>query len=387
MPRNPNRPRALETAAVHAARPPDAATGAVAPPLYLTTNFIRDPDGDYRRGYNYIRDGNPNLAALETGLAALDGGDRALATSSGSAATALLFQAAAGRGTIVASESAYHGTLRQLAEFVPAIGGRVRKVATDDLDAVRAVLAEEGKAVALLFVETPANPLLGISDLAALAELAAGLGVPLACDSTFATPVLQRPLDLGAGIVIHSSTKYLGGHGDLMGGALIFRGCEDWAEQLAGLRGVTGAVPSPFDCWLLQRSLPTLPQRVRAQAASARRLADFLSGRPEVHAVLYPGLESHPGHAVAARQMRDFGGMLSFRLAGGQAAALAVAARVEVFTRATSLGGIESLIEHRASIEGPATKTPDDLLRLSIGLEHPDDLEADLAAALAALAE
>ena len=387
MPRNPDRSRALETAAVHAARPPDAATGAVAPPLYLTTNFIRDPDGDYRRGYNYIRDGNPNLAALETGLAALDGGDRALATSSGSAATALLFQAAAGRGTIVASESAYHGTLRQLAEFVPAIGGRVRTVATDDLDTVRAVLAEEGESVALLFVETPANPLLGISDLAALADLAARLGVPLACDSTFATPVLQRPLDLGAGIVVHSSTKYLGGHGDLMGGALIFRGREDWAEQIAGLRGVTGAVPSPFDCWLLQRSLPTLPQRVRAQVASARRLAEFLTGRPEVHAVLYPGLESHPGHTVAARQMTDFGGMLSFRVRGGQAAALAVAARVDVFTRATSLGGIESLIEHRASIEGPATKTPDDLLRLSIGLEHPDDLEADLATALAAVAD
>ena len=199
--------------------------------------------------------------------------------------------------------------------------------------------------------------------------------------------MLQRPLDLGAGIVIHSSTKYLGGHGDLMGGALIFRGCEDWAEQIAGLRGVTGAVPSPFDCWLLQRSLPTLPQRVRAQVASARRVADFLTGRPEVQAVLYPGLAAHPGHAVAARQMTDFGAMLSFRLAAGQAAALAVAARVNVFTRATSLGGIESLIEHRASIEGPATKTPDDLLRLSIGLEHPDDLEADLASALAALTD
>jgi cystathionine gamma-synthase len=373
----------LETAAVHAARPPEPATGAVAPPIYLTTNFERDPDGGYRRGYSYVRDGNPNLSALEAGLAALEGGDAALATSAGSAATALLFQVAARRGTIVASEHAYHGTLRQLSRFVPEIGGRVRHVATDDTDAVRAALDAEGDRAALLFVETPANPLLGISDLAALAALATARGVPLACDSTFATPVLQRPLDLGAGIVVHSSTKYLGGHGDVMGGALILRGLPEWRDELVALRGMTGCVPGPFDCWLLQRSLPTLPQRVRAQTATARALADYLAGHPAVHQVCYPGLEDHPGHAVARRQMADFGAMLSFRVRGGGEAAVAVAAAVELFTRATSLGGIESLIEHRASIEGPGTRTPDDLLRLSVGLEHVDDLRADLATALA----
>jgi cystathionine gamma-synthase len=354
----------------------------VAPPVYLTTNFERDADGGYPRGYSYVRDGHPNLLALEAGLAALEGGDAALATSSGSAATALLFQVAARRGTIVASESAYHGTLRQLAQFVPEIGGRVRAVATEDTDAVRAALAAESGRAALLFVETPANPLLGISDLTALAALAAEAGVPLACDSTFATPVLQRPLALGAGIVVHSSTKYLGGHGDVMGGALILGGVPEWRDALLALRGMTGCVPSAFDCWLLQRSLPTLPQRVRAQCATANRLAAFLAGHPAVHEVLYPGLESHPGHPVARRQMSAFGGMLSFRVRGGREAALAVAAGTRLFTRATSLGGIESLIEHRASIEGPGTRTPADLLRVSVGLEHTDDLRADLEAAL-----
>ena len=307
-----------------------------------------------------------------------------MATSSGSAATALLFQVAAREGVIVASESAYHGTLRQLGEYVPAIGGAVRLVDTTDLDAVRAVLDEAGDAVSLLYVETPANPLMGISDLAGLGELAAGRRIRMACDSTFATPVLQRPHELGTHVVIHSSTKYLGGHGDVMGGALIVRGADDWLDALRSLRGVTGAVPSAFDCWLLQRSLPTLPQRVRAQTATAHTVAGFLQSHGSVHEVLYPGLSEHPGHAVAARQMSDFGAMLSFRGTTGRAGALAVAAAAEIFTRATSLGGVESLIEHRASIEGPATRTPDDLLRLSIGLEHGDDLCADLARAFEA---
>lgn len=354
----------------------------MAPPVYLTTNFQRDADGEYSRGYNYVRDGHPNLTALESGLTALEGGEGAVATSSGSAATALLFQVAAREGVIVASQSAYHGTLRQLGEFVPGIGGAVRLVDTTNLDAVRAVLEDVGDAASLLFVETPANPLMGISDLAALGELAADHRVRLACDSTFATPVLQRPHELGAHVVIHSSTKYLGGHGDVMGGALIVRGADDWLEALRSLRGVTGAVPSPFDCWLLQRSLPTLPQRVRAQTGTAHVVADFLQRHGSVHEVLYPGLSGHPGHAVAARQMSDFGAMLSFRVTTGRAGALAVAAAAGIFTRATSLGGVESLIEHRASIEGPGTRTPEDLLRLSIGLEHGDDLCEDLAHAL-----
>ncbi len=371
----------IDTVAVHAARPVDPGTGAVTPAITLSTTFVRDADGSYPHGFNYTRDDNPNRAALEHGLARLEGADAAVMFASGSAATLAVFQTAAAQGDIIATDAAYHGTLRQLRELVPQLGARVRFVDTTSLDAVRAALSEPA---ALLFVETPSNPLLDISDIAALAGLAAARGTVLACDNTFATPVLQSPLELGADLVIHSGTKYLGGHSDLLSGAVAGR-ASTWMEQIRMLRSATGAAPSPFDCWLLQRSLPTLPLRVRKQSATALQIATRLTDHPALETVLYPGLPGHRGHAIARAQMRGFGGMLSIQVRGDAAAAMGVAARVELFTRATSLGGVESLIEHRASIEGPGTKTPQNLLRLSVGLEDAAELIDDLEAALSAV--
>lgn len=368
----------LDTLAVHAGRPVEDGTGDVTPAVHLSTTYERDADGGYGRGYQYVRDDNPNRAALESGIAALEGAALAVAFSSGSAATLALFHSAARRGSIVATDASYHGTLRQLLEIVPDYGADVRLVDTCSLAAVTGAMSRD---VALLFVETPSNPLLGISDIAALAEIADGHQATLACDNTFATPILQRPLGLGASLVVHSSTKYIGGHSDAMGG--IVAGADpEWMEEIRQLRGSAGAAPSPFDCWLLQRSLPTLPLRVRRQAQSATRVAGFLVQHEAVARVHYPGLADHPGHGVAGRQMEDFGGMISLQVKGGRAAAMGVAARVRLFTRATSLGGVESLIEHRASIEGPGTRTPDDLLRLSIGLEDAEALIEDLSQAL-----
>jgi cystathionine gamma-synthase len=373
------KPRSIETLAVHAARPVNEATGAVTPSIDLSTTYERDADGAYSRGYNYQRDDNPNRAALEAGIAALEGAGTAVAFSSGSAATIALFQAASAHGRIVATDAAYHGTLRQLRELVPRWGGAVEFVDTTSSAAVEAAL-DDG--VSLLFVETPSNPLLGISDIERLAELAAQHGATLACDNTFATPVLQKPIALGAGIVVHSTTKYIGGHSDVLGG-VVAGNVGEMMDDIRHLRGAVGAAPSPFDCWLLQRSLPTLPYRVRAQSSSAAKIAESIAGHRRVTRVHYPGLRSHPRHDTAARQMMGFGGMLSIQIGGGREAAMGVAARVKLFTRATSLGGVESLIEHRASIEGPGTRTPEDLLRLSIGLEETGELIADLEQALA----
>jgi len=368
----------IETVAVHAARPAERGDGDVTPAIHVSTTYQRDADGGYSRGFNYSRDANPNRAALELGVAKLEGCTTGVAFSSGSAATMALFRTALERGRILATGSSYHGTLRQLREFVPDSAENVVLVDTTSTSDVAAAMDRD---VALLFVETPSNPLLGVSDLAALAQLAESKGAVLACDNTFATPILQQPLSLGARLVVHSSTKYIGGHSDVVGG-LIVGVDEEWMAALAEFRSVAGAVPSPFDCWLLQRSLPTLPLRVRRQSRSARQIAEYLQSHDSVLNVHYPGLRAHPGHDLAARQMSGFGGMISFQVGGGRAAAMEVAANVELFTRATSLGGVESLIEHRASIEGPGTRTPDDLLRLSIGLENPDDLIADLSRAL-----
>jgi cystathionine gamma-synthase len=373
------KPRSIETLAVHAARPVNEATGAVTPSIDLSTTYERDADGAYSRGYNYQRDDNPNRAALEAGIAALEGAGSAVAFSSGSAATIALFQAASAHGRIVATDAAYHGTLRQLRELVPRWGGAVEFVDTTSVAAVEEAL-DDG--VSLLFVETPSNPLLGISDIERLAKLAARHGATLACDNTFATPVLQTPIALGAGIVVHSTTKYIGGHSDVLGG-VVAGIVGEMMDDIRHLRGAAGAAPSPFDCWLLQRSLPTLAYRVRAQSSSAAKIAETIAGHRRVTRVHYPGLRSHPQHDTAARQMSGFGGMLSIQVDGGHEAAMDVAARVTLFTRATSLGGVESLIEHRASIEGPGTRTPEDLLRLSIGLEETGELVADLEQALA----
>jgi cystathionine gamma-synthase len=370
----------LETLAIHAGREPDAATGAVREPIHLSTTFERGRDGDYPHGYSYSRSGNPNRAALERAVAALEGGREAVAFASGSAASLAAFTLAGPGGRIVCSSDCYHGTARQLREILPRWGTTADFVDTTDLDAVRRALEPR---TTLLWVETPSNPLLRVSDLAGLAALAHGQGALLGCDNTFASPVLQQPFAFGADLVMHSSTKFLGGHSDVLGGIVVTRKDGQALQRLRDFQGTGGGVPAPFDCWLLLRSLATLPLRVRAQAATAAAVARFLHEHPRVERVHYPGLEGHPGHALAARQMRDgFGAVLSVQVPGGAHEALEVVARVRLFTRATSLGGVESLIEHRASMEGPETRTPPNLIRLSIGLEHPSDLIADLDRAL-----
>ena len=371
----------FETLAVHAGREPDPATGAVREPIHLSTTFERAPDGSYPHGHTYTRAGNPNRASLERAIAALEtGGLEALAWSSGSAATLAAFELVPPGGRIVCSSDCYHGTAKQLRTLLPARGVTAEFVDTADTDAVARALEPP---TTMVWVETPSNPLLRVSDLAAIAELAHARGALLACDNTFASPVLQQPFVHGADLVMHSTTKYLGGHSDVLGGVLVVREPGAALERLRDYQATAGAVPSPFDCWMVLRSLPTLPLRVRAQAATALAVARHLAGHLAVARVHYPGLEDHPGHALAARQMHGgYGSVVSLQVRGGAAAAMAVAGRARVFTRATSLGGVESLIEHRASMEGPHTRTPQDLLRLSIGLEHADDLIADLDAAL-----
>jgi cystathionine gamma-synthase len=368
-----------ETLAVHAARGPDPGTGAVAPPLHLSTTFERAPDGGYPHGFQYGRSGNPTRDALEQAIAALEGAAEALCFASGTAASMAAFALLRPGDHVIAPSECYYGTVRQLNELVGTMGVRVTLADTWDQQALGDAWTP---ATRMLWIETPSNPRLRITDIAAAAELAHARGALLACDSTFATPVLQRPLALGADVVMHSTTKFLAGHGDVTGGALAVRERGGTLQGLRTYQHQAGAVPSPFDCWMIRRSMTTLPLRVRAQSASAAEVARFLAGHPGIERVHYPGLESHPGHDVAARQMRTFGSMLSFEVAGGAEAALRVAARMRLFTRATSLGSVESLVEHRASIEGPQTRTPEGLLRLSIGLEHADDLIADLDQAL-----
>jgi cystathionine gamma-synthase len=369
----------LETIAVHAGHEVDAATGAVVPAIHLSTTFERAPDGSYPRGHLYSRNSNPNRAALEAALAALEGGAAAAAFASGSAATSAVFQALAPGDHVVAPADAYHGTLRLLRETFTRWG-----LATTFVDMTEPGRVAEAvrPATKLVWVETPSNPLWKVVDVGAIAEIARRAGALLVCDNTTATPVLQSPFRLGADLILHATTKFLNGHGDVMGGAVVARDPAGLFERVRAVQASGGAVPSPFDCWLTLRGIRTLPLRVRAHSAHAQRVAEFLTRHPRVEAVHYPGLATHPGHAVAARQMSGFGGMLSFEVRGGREAAMAVAARVRLVTRATSFGGTESLIEHRASIEGPESRTPEGLLRLSVGLEHPDDLIADLDQAL-----
>ncbi|MBP8292540.1 MAG: aminotransferase class I/II-fold pyridoxal phosphate-dependent enzyme [Caldilineaceae bacterium] len=372
----------IETIAVHAGRRPDPATGAVMPPIHLSTTFERQADGSYTDGYVYSRSENPNRRALEETLAALEGGAAALAFGSGMAATTALLQALAPGDHVVMPDDVYFGTGRLVREVLGQWGLQFSVVDMTDLAAVRSAMRPNTR---LVWVETPSNPLLKITDITAVAELAHTAGALLAVDNTWPSPIGQRPFEHGADVVMHATTKYLGGHSDLLGGALILRERGPLLDRIRTVQTLGGAVPSPFDCWLLLRSIRTLPYRVRAHSANAQQVVEFLAGHPEVAAVHYPGLTTHPGHAIAARQMQLFGGMLSIQVHGGAAAAMTVAANVQLFTRATSLGGIESLIEHRASVEGPHTTTPADLLRISVGLEHPDDLIADLRVALAAI--
>ena len=368
-----------ETLAVHAGGEPDPATGAVAPPLHLSTTFAHGPAGERVAGYEYQREGNPTQDRFEALLAALEGGQAALATASGMAAISLLLDSLPPGARMLIPDDCYTG-LRVLAQdFLPQRGVQAAAVDMADLEAVAAA-ARDG--VALVWAETPSNPRMKVADIAALAKVAHDAGALLCCDNTFATPVLQQPLALGADVVMHSTTKYFGGHSDCMGGALVFARRDGFFETVLHRRHITGGIASPFNAWLLLRGARSLPARMAWHCRNAREIAHFLAGHPAVEKVHYPGLGSHPGHPIAARQMKDFGGMLSFQVRGGREAALAVAGALTLITNATSLGGCESLIEHRASVEGDAPVSPDNLLRLSVGLEAPEDLLADLAQAL-----
>lgn len=377
----------IETLAAHAGLANDTATGAVVPPIHLSTTFERSADGSFPHGYSYTRSDNPNRAALEQCLCELEAGASwreaglsAVTFASGMAAIMSVFQALNPGDHVVAPTDAYYGTSVLLRDTFTRWGLQVSFVDMADLTCVRAALLPNTR---LVWVETPSNPLLKITDIAGVSRIAHEVGALCVCDNTWATPVLQRPIALGADMVMHSTTKYLNGHGDVLGGAIIGPTQLPIIERVRQLQRTGGAVPSPFDCWLVLRGLRTLPYRMRAHSDSAFAIARFLAGHPSVRATHYPGLESHPGHAIAARQMALFGGMLSFQVGGGAQQALGVAARLRVVTRATSLGSPESLIEHRASVEGPTTTTPQDLLRLSVGLEHVDDLLEDLDQALA----
>jgi cystathionine gamma-synthase len=372
----------FETLAVHAGHHVDPTTGAVTPPIHLTTTFQRAADGTFPHGNIYAREGNPNRNALEDCLTQLEGGADCAAFGSGSAATAAVFQSLRPGDRVVAGTDAFYGTVRLLREVLGPWGLQHTLIDMGDLDAVAHALREP---TALVWLETPSNPLLRITDVAAVTRLAHAAGARVAVDNTWGTPMLQRPLELGADYSVHSTTKYLSGHSDLMGGAVIARARDEFWERLRLQQKQGGAIPSPFDCWLLMRGIRTLPWRMRAHCDNATAVARFLDAHPAVERVHYPGLASHAGHAVAARQMTLFGGMLSFEVQGARAEALRLTGLLTLFTRATSLGGPESLIEHRASVEGPHTRAPENLLRVSVGLEHPDDLLEDLSQALGQL--
>jgi cystathionine gamma-synthase len=369
----------LETLAVHAGHSPDPATGAVSPPINLSTTFAREPDGTLPHGFLYARSDNPNRRELELALAALEGGAAALAFASGMAATAAVFQSLAPGDHVVAPLDAYYGTAKLLRDVMAGWGLASTLVDMTDPDAMARAVTPRTR---LVWIETPSNPTLAVTDIARVAAIAHAASARVVCDNTWATPVLQRPLELGADLVMHSTTKYLGGHSDLTGGALVAPAEDDWTARLRTLQTLAGAVPSAFDCWLLMRGIRSLPWRMRGHCENAAAVAAFLTAHEAVEVVHYPGLGADPGHAVAARQMRGAGGMVSVQVKGGAPAALDVVRRVRLFTRATSLGGTESLIEHRASVEGPESRTPPGLLRLAIGLEHADDLLEDLDQAL-----
>ncbi len=380
------------TRAIHAGQDPDPTTGAVVVPIYATSTYAQDGVGGLRAGYEYSRSGNPTRTALESCLASLEGGATGLAFASGLAAEDCVLRALCAPGTgasgvrphVVIPNDAYGGTYRLFARVLGEWGVDVTPAPMDDLAAVRAAIRPGQTRV--LWCETPTNPLLGVADIAALAETAHAAGARLVVDNTFASPYLQQPLALGADAVVHSTTKYLGGHSDVVGGALIAAD-PDLGDRLRFLQNAMGGVAGPFDAWLTLRGIKTLAVRMDRHCANARAVTELLRGHPAVASVLYPGDPQHPGHAVAARQMTDFGGMVSFRLRDGEHAALDVCRRTRIFTLAESLGGVESLIEHpgrmtHASVAGSALEVPADLVRLSVGIEDAADLVADLEQAL-----
>lgn len=378
------KPRRLKarTLAAQALGADDSATKAVVPPVHVSTTYIRDPDNQYRSGYMYGRPDNATVRQAEAVIAALEDASQAMLFGSGMAAATSVILALEKPSHIVASQIMYWAFRHWLAGAV-RFGHRIDFVDTSDLDAVRAAV-RPGE-TALVYIETPGNPLWTITDIAGVAEIARKAGARLCVDSTVATPIFTRPLAFGADIVMHSASKYLNGHSDVIAGTLATAHDDEFWSRIGAVRAQHGAILGPFEAWLLLRGLRTLETRVRTQTESAALLASWLTRHPLLSHVLYPGLQGHPGHAVAAKQMSGgYGAMLSIRVAGGERAAIDTAARVGVWKRATSLGGVESLIEHRASVEGPDTPCPPDLLRLSVGLEDPEDLYADLDRALRA---
>lgn len=368
-----------ETVSVHIGNEPDPATGAVAPPIHLATTFRHGAAGERIAGYEYQRESNPTNDRLREALAALEGGAEAATFASGMAAMATLLECLPNGARVLIPDDCYTGLRMLCAEYLPERGIEAVMVDMSDLDAVRAACTQP---TAMVWIETPSNPRMKISDIAELARIGHAAGAVVVADNTFATPLLQRPLALGADVVMHSTTKYFGGHSDVLGGALIFAERGALSAKVAHRLHITGPTLAPFSAWLILRGCRSLGARMAMHCANARAVAAFLAEQPQVERVNYPGLASHPGHAVATRQMRDFGGMLSIEVHGGREAALALASKVRLFTVATSLGGCESLIEHRASVEGPNPRSPQNLLRMSVGLEHVDDLIEDLRQAL-----
>ncbi|WP_374951425.1 trans-sulfuration enzyme family protein [Mucilaginibacter sp.] len=368
----------IETIAIHAGNHTDESTKAVIQPIVMATTFERDADGGFAAGYQYSRSANPNRTALENVIARLEGGADAAAFSSGNAAGMSVFQALQPGSHIIAPDDMYHGLRNQLKQLFVGIL-EFDFIDINNPEVLQAHLKPNTK---LIWVETPSNPLLKITDIKKVVAAAAGQQIKVVCDNTFATPLCQQPLTLGADLVMHSTTKYFGGHSDLMGGALVTKEKDGFWEKIRNVQTMGGAVPSPMDCYYLTRSIKTLPYRIRGHVHNAQLLAEYLENHDSVEKVMYPGLQSHPEYATAKAQMTGFGAVLSFTLKAGEAEAKRVVNSLNIFTQATSLGGVESLIEHRASVEGPDTKTPFNLLRVSIGLEHIDDLIADLEQAM-----
>ena len=369
----------LETIAVRAGAEVDPTTGALAPPLHLSTTFEHGPASQPIYGFLYARQKNPTQLRLEAALRDLEGGLGALAFSSGMAASAAMLQTLSPGSHVIFSDDIYIDVRNLARDFLPAWGIESGVEDLRDFAALKRALRPTTK---LIWIETPSNPLLKILDIQALSRIAHEAGAQLLVDNTFATPILQRPLSLGADIVLHSTTKYCGGHSDVLGGCLVVRSRE-LLDKLLQVREILGAVASPFNSWLILRGLRSLPCRMERHSANGAAVAAALAACPAVEAVYYPGLETHAGHEIARRQMKGFGAMLSFLVRGGGQEALRVASRVRLFVNATSLGGVESLIEHRASSEGKSSRAPQNLLRVSVGLEHPDDLIEDLLQALA----
>ena len=369
-----------ETQAIHATNLVDETAGAIATPIFLSTTFLRDADGSYPKGHMYSRNSNPNRDALEKGLAILEGGAKAFAFGSGLAAVSAVFQCLKSGDHVLMPSVGYYASVKLAEEIMGTWGMQMSQVDMEDLEAIKAAIQPNTK---LIWVETPANPLLGISDIQAICTLAHSQGIFVGVDNTIATPILQNPISLGADIVMHATTKYIGGHSDVLGGAIIMQEENDWSARIKRVQILMGATQNPLDCYLLTRGLKTLPLRMREHSASALTLAQKLKKHIAIEKVHYPGLISHPQHELAKRQMPNgFSGMISIQIKGDEANARKVASNLNLFQQATSLGGVESLVEHRRSIEGPDSKTPGNLLRLSVGLEHVDDLWEDLDQAL-----